>query len=351
VTSDAIAVRRVRTLVDAAKRLADPRDPLGVEARAELPAATGLSPEGVDLALDRCLETHPSDVEVMALVRSVAPAPRAHVLLSANVFVGALRAIALGLAASERVVVRPSRREPVMARLLERAAPGLFSVVDQLEPSAGDHLWAYGEAETLEALRRETTQGVILHAHGPGIGIVFVDASAAAPRELDVTAEAVAADVVPFDQRGCLSPRVVFVLGEPLRARAFAEALSASLTRAAQRVPVGRLDAEELAGRTRYRDTLLAAATIFPSGGGFVGLDLDGTAIVVPPAGRNVHVMRCVDPAVVTAPLGSAVTSVAVSGDRALIDRVSSLFPHARVTEPGAMQTPPFDGPVDRRPT
>jgi hypothetical protein len=72
--------------------------------------------------------------------------------------------------------------------------------------------------------------------------------------------------------------------------------------------------------------------------------------VVVPPSGRNVHVMRCADPESVVRALGTAVTSIAVAGSRALTERISSLFPHARVTEPGRMQTPPFDGPVDRRP-
>jgi hypothetical protein len=352
VTAHAGPVPRVGALIAAARRLADPRDPLGIRARNELPEATGLSPEGVELALTRCLETHPSDDEVLALVRSVRPARRAHVLLSANVFVAAHRAIALALAASDVVFVRASRREPLTVRLLESAAPALFTVVEQLDLRPGDHLWAYGEAETLDALRREIPEGVVLLAHGPGFGVVFVDApSAVTPPDLAATAGAVADDVVPFDQHGCLSPRIVFVLGDPSRVRAFAGALSDALAERAVRVPVGRLDAEDLAGRTRYRDTLLAAGTVLPSGDGFVGLDLDGRAVVVPPPGRNVHVMHCTDPAVVSGLLGTRVTSVAVAGDRAFADRIQALFPHARVAVPGGMQTPPFDGPVDRRPT
>jgi hypothetical protein len=350
-TAEARAVLRVRALIAAARRVADPADSLGIEARAELPVTTGLSLEGVELALTRCLETHPSDDEIMALVRSVPRAPRAHVLLSANVFVAAHRAVALALAASEDVFVRPSRREPVTLRLLERGTPGLFQAVERLEPRAGDHLWAYGETDTLDSVRREVPEGVTTHAHGPGFGVVFVDATQAAPRDLTVTAEAIADDVVPFDQRGCLSPRVVFVLGEPSGIRAFAEALSEALARAGRRIPLGQLDSEELAGRARYRDTMLATGTLLPSGDGFVGLDLDGRAVTVPPAGRNVHVMRCAGPERVIGALGSAVASIAVAGDRALVERISSLFPHARVTGPGRMQTPSFDGPVDRRPT
>jgi hypothetical protein len=341
----------VNALIAAARRIADARDALGKEARAELPRATGLSPEGVELALTRCLEIHPSGDEILALVRSVPRVPRAHVLLSANVFVGAHRAIALAVAASSDVVVRPSRREPVLVSLLDRASPALFRVTDRLEPRPGDHLWAYGEEATLAAVRREVSEAVAVHGHGPGFGVVFVDAAAlASATDLAATAEAVASDVVPFDQRGCLSPRIVFVVAEASLVRAFAEALSGALARAGERIPLGRLDSEEIAARTRYRDTLLAVGTALPSGEGLVGLDLEGRAVVVPPVGRNVHVMRCTEPETVEPTLGRAVTSVGVAGTGVFVRHVSSLFPHARIAEPGGMQRPPFDGPVDRRP-
>lgn len=348
-TSDEAARHRVDALIAAAKRIADPLDPLGVKARAELPVATGLSPEGVDFALGRCLETHPEDEEVRALVRSVPRVPGAHVLLSANVFVAAHRAVALALAASADVVVRPSRREPTMVRLLERAAPGLFRIAERLEPRPGDHVWAYGEAETLEAVRRDFPDDVVLHGHGPGIGIVFVDAQAEPLGDPDAAARAVADDVVPFDQRGCLSPRVVFVLGESRVVRSFAEALARALGDAAARVPLGRLDSEEIGETRRYRDAMLVAGAVLPTAGGIVGLDVDGRAVVVPPPGRNVHVMGCTDPESVMGALGSTVTTIGVAGGSALRRRIANLFPHARVTQPGAMQTPPFDGPADRR--
>jgi len=155
--SEAASVRqgRVARLVAVARRIADPADPLGQRARALLPASTGLSLQGVELGLTRCLEIAPTDLELRSLCEGTPSAPRAHVLLSANVFVAAHRAIALALAASARVEVRPSRREPEMVRLLQAGDPGLFRVVDDLSAAPGDHVWAYGTDRTLAALRDE----------------------------------------------------------------------------------------------------------------------------------------------------------------------------------------------------
>jgi hypothetical protein len=200
---------RVERLLRAARALADPAHPLGRAARAELPVSTRLSPEGVALALTECLEIEPSEAELDALFRSVKPRKRALVLLPANVFVAAHRAIALALSSSETVLVRPSRREPRFVELLARAEPGLFQVVSELVAEPGDALWAYGGDETLSSVRARLPPNVALHAQGPGYGVAVV-----ARQNIDAAAaHSLARDIVPFDQRGCLSPRVALVLG------------------------------------------------------------------------------------------------------------------------------------------
>lgn len=343
------AEARVWRLVEAARRIRDPRDALGEEARRVLPVATGLSAEGVALALEECLETQPTRSDVTALCASVTPVARAHVLSSANVFVGALRAIALGLAASERVSVRPSRRAPGMTDLLARAAPGLFRVVSRLEPAPGDHVWAYGSDETLATLRRELPAGSVLHAHGTGLGVVVLGPRARAEGEISALGHAVAADVVPFDQRGCLSPRVVLVLGTEADTRRFGEVLAGALASFEERVPRGRLHPDESADAVRYRDTTCVAAELVAAGSGFVGIDVHRGALVVPPPGRHVHVVRVQDLAASARALNGLVTSAAVDGDASLVSAITQAFPGARITSPGRMQRPPFDGPVDLR--
>lgn len=341
-------LERVRHALKAAACLVDPVHPLGIRARALLPGATGLSPENVELCLRECLEVASSDVELRALCQSTPVVPAAHVLLSANVFVAAHRAIAIGLAASERVSVRPSRREPQMTELL-REAGAPFRIVEELRPSPGDHVWAYGSDETLRRVRSAVPSGVTLHAHGSGFGVAVVSASSAA--ELEAAALALARDVVPFDQRGCLSPRVALVSGNFETARRLAEALVAQLARFDEQIPRGELSADERAAERRYRDLAAYSGELFAGIGHAVsvGEETPGEPLLVPPVGRNVHVVSTADVSARLDAMRDAVTAVGVFGADSLRDRLLALMPQARVSALGRMQRPPLDGPVNRR--
>lgn len=337
---------RVERLLRAARTLADPTTELGRRARAELPETTRLSPEGVELALAECLEIQPTEAELTALAGSVRPAPRTLVLLPANVFVAAHRAIALALAASETVLVRPSRREPLFAELLARAEPGLFELVRELEPRPGDSLWAYGGDETLASVRSRLPGGVELHAQGPGYGVAVVGRESVT----EATALALARDLVPFDQRGCLSPRAALVTGSADDARRFAELVAAALAELERAVPLGALDAEERADAARFRDTAAYAGALFPAGSGAVAT-FSGSGRVLAPSGRNLAVFAVESAHDALTPVAAELTALGLvvpSGER---ERLSRAFPGARTSALGAMQRPPFDGPADRRRT
>jgi hypothetical protein len=338
----------VHRALKAAACLVDPLHPLGIRARSLLPAATGLSPQNVELCLRECLEIAPSDAELRALCCTTPVVPAAHVLLSANVFVGAHRAIAIGLAASELVSVRPSRREPQMTELL-REAGAPFRIAYELRPSAGDHVWAYGSDVTLRSVRSALPSAVTLHAHGSGFGVAVVSASS--PPELEAAASALARDVVPFDQRGCLSPRIALVSGNLETARRLAEALVAHLARFEEQVPRGELSADERAAERRYRDLAAYSGELFAETRYAVSLraETPGEPLLVPPVGRNVHVVSTADVGARLDAMRDAVTAVGVFGPDSLRDRLVALMPAARVSALGCMQRPPLDGPVDRR--
>jgi hypothetical protein len=336
--------RRLHELLAGARRLADPTTQLGRTLRDDLPSTTRLSPEGIELALSECLETSPSDAELDALCTSVTPAPSAHVSLSSTVFVAAHRAIALALASSARVFVRPSRRDPTFARALERATGGgLFHVVDALSPEAGDELWAYGSDATLAEIRRALPAGVRFQAHGSGAGVVVVDA-ASVNRD---TALALARDIAPFDQRGCLSPRLALVRGDERAALAFSRLVAGALAELAQRVPLGTLDGDERAEVLRYRDTLAYSGQLEAAGPGWVGT---GATAMLAPVGRNLHVTATASPETLLSPLARGIAAVGVAGPPELRASLALALPGARLSELGAMQRPPLDGPVDRRP-
>ena len=338
------ARRRLHTLLAGAKILADPATELGRALRSELARSTRLSPEGIELALTECLEISPSAAELDALCVSVAPARRSHVLLSSTVFVAAHRAIALALASSEHVFVRPSRRDPTFARALERATRGrLFHVVDTLAPEAGDELWAYGSDTTLAEIRGSLPTGVRFHAHGSGTGVAVVDASSV---QRD-TAVALARDIAPFDQRGCLSPRLAIVRGDDAAARSFARLVAEALAELAREVPIGELHAEERAEVLRYRDTLAYSGLLEAAGPGWVGA---GATALLAPVGRNLHVTASHSPEILLTPLSRAIAALGVAGPPALSASLAAVLPGARSSRVGQMQRPPLDGPVDRRP-
>jgi hypothetical protein len=241
---------RVRRLLSAGRRIADPSDPLGRRARERLAVVTGLSSESIELGLSLSLETQPSDDELDLLCASMPSAARVWVLLSANVFVAAHRAIACALAASADVVVRPSRRDPVLAELLHEASGDLFQLAEVLTPEAGDHVHAYGSDETLAELRSGLPSGVSLIGHGSGIGAGLL----LTPGLERQAAQGFALDVVLFEQRGCLSPRVVGV--DPgCDVELFCRELRCELLSWSTRCPAPILGNEERADASWYRSS------------------------------------------------------------------------------------------------
>jgi hypothetical protein len=336
---------RIEPLLESARRIADPASEHGQKARKRLVESTGLSPAGVDFALECCLEREPSAGELEALVRATAPAPKAHVLLSANVFVAAHRAIAIGLASSPEVRVRASRREPEMAELLWKGAPSAFQLVTELTPEPGDQLWAYGSDDTLRSFARTLPPNVTLHAHGAGFGLAVL-AERPSSTELERLLHELAEDTALFDQRGCLSPRLLLVVGSAELAREVAVELAAQLAAVETRIPRGRLEPQEMAEITAHCDTASYAGELFEAGLGFVS---SSASLSLPPVGRNLHVLAVRDALGSLASVADLVTSCAVHGDHALRASIAHALPGARVCDFGHMQRPPFDGPVDRR--
>lgn len=336
--------RRVERLLAAAEQLADRERPAGRAWRERLLATSGLSAEGIELGIARCLESRAGPAELAALLESTPEAPRAHVLLSGNVFVAALRAVALGVAASERVFVRASRRDPALAEALHALCPDSFQLVPELQPRSGDRVWAYGADATLDQVRAELPRGVWFHAHGHGLGAVVLDPRLAP--ELEGAARDVALDAVLFDQRGCLSPRVVCVLGEPAQALPVASALARALQALEEEVPPGPRSPEALAEMRRQRDAATYAFQTLPAGTGWVSLSPEP---VVPPAERCLHVVAGRDALETLSPLARRLTCIGAEVSPALKSELRARFPGARVVGLGEMQRPPLDGPVDRR--
>ncbi len=323
-------MERVERLLAVARRVADAGDALGSEARALARARSQLSPEGVELALTQHLETH---ADFDGISRWVRPSTRAWIVLSANVLVAPLRALVLACASAPRVFVRPSRRDEGLTELLVRAlADPSVSLVDEIDPRPGDQVHAYGSDETLSHLRAALPRDVVLRGHGTGFGVAVL--------QTEEDARKLAEDVVPFDQRGCLSPRIAFFVGSPRAA----ERVAASLEQALQdtTIPAGRLSPEEAHARRTFLDT----AAMLGWAGDHVALTVAPTRLELPPLPRVVSLVCVPDEAAAHALLGPSSRFVTTLGGQTSLGRA---FPRARRARLGELQRPPLDGPVDLR--
>lgn len=326
-------ISRIRELQRAARSIAS--DGALRDAIAE---STGLTRAGVDLAFAHHLELDASDADLEKLIARANEADAVTVVLSANVFVGALRAIALALAASDNVTVRPSRRDPAFATGLCKA--GNINLRDEVDIAAitRGEIHVYGKDETIADVKAKAK--VPVRGHGSGMGAVWLSSSA----DVVAAARAVADDVVVFDQRGCLSPRVVLVDGQE-KADAFADALHEQLEDAQSRVPRGEVASEERAASARYIATMTYAGRALVGTAHAIGI---GTALVSAPAYRHVHVIATSEPRPTLAPVLKAITTI---GSDDLIAARAIAPAWARIAKLGTMQRPPLDGPVDLRTT
>jgi len=344
-------VERILAVRRAAQALADPRGEGSTSARAALVQETGLSAQGVAFALERCLEHQVSRATLSGLVKVQPLLSRSHVLLSANVFTAAFRAVVLGLAQSPQTQVRASRRSSAFPRLLCEMSGGAFELVDELTPQPGESLWAYGTAETLTSLRAQLPSGVQFHAHGPGMGAaVFRQPVHYQDPELPTHVTELVSDVIAFDQRGCLSPRVILVEGSRSYAEQVCDLLVRALDDAERAIPRGALDPQETADALRYEATVTYLGSSAPAGMGMVFLDPAPGRVLTPPVGRYLHVSVCDDVLSTLVALGPELTTVGIYNGQDLPGRLQERIGPRRYVELGQMQRPAFDGPVDLRP-
>ncbi len=341
---------RLYALKRAAEDLANPNSRWGMVARDELPGSTGLSREGVDYALRHCLEHEVARGTLSSLARRAPQSKRAHVLLSSNVFTAAFRAIVLALCQSDKVFVRPSRRDPIMTYLLQEASDGAFEIVDELQPSSGDHYWAYGGDETLRAVASALPSGVHFHGHGYGLGLAIFREDAA-PRHADIVqaTRALSLDICAFDQRGCLSPRLLIIDGGRSFAETVCDLLVEALEEREKQIPLGSLTEEEKADVRWHRDTLRFVGSSAPAGKGLVFLDPVAERMILPPVGRHLSVTVTANVVPLVKELGPRITTVGFFQPGHLPGVLFESIGPRRFVDVGKMQTPPLDGPVDLR--
>jgi len=350
---------------------------------AELPGATGFSPETVSEGLRLGLTGWDGQALRALAARELGALERLDgsqrpvitgfdttaVLLAGSIPMPSVIALVAPLVLRSPVLAKSASRDPLTPRLVAGSIAEVDAELGRcIEvvafPGEDDErmgalleagcIVASGSDETLAAVRARTAPPQRLVAYGHRLSAAALGAAATRGDGLEDAARRLALDVALWDQLGCLSPIAVYVEGEAAADAVF-EALAAALAEAEQRMPRGTIEppAAALIAHERARAELQAAA------GERVRLrSSDGTAWTV------VREARC---EVLPAPLHRFVRVVAVTDSAHLLEALAPLAPHlaamaiegfgaatprllrdlaqlgaSRICAPGALQVPPL---------
>ncbi len=177
-------------------------------------------------------------------------------VFSGNVPGVAVTSLIRSLLVKSATLGKTASGEPVLPALFARAlhdvAPDIASClavtywprdateIQRVALRDADSIVVYGSAEAVAAVTQAAGANKHVVIHGPRLsfGIVGPDSTDKTPRDV---ARAVAA----YDQQGCVSPHVVYVIGDPARARAFARDVAMQLKAINVDLPRGVVSAEE----------------------------------------------------------------------------------------------------------
>ena len=352
----------------------DRNHPRRRESIAQIARRAGYSVALLDESLDALLKPF-SHAALSSLAEKVSRSCRPSqpkllgLIMAGNVAGAGLHEIAIGMVAGAGMIVKTASTEPVFfdqfARTLaelDREVASRIAVFnwsrDREDLTAVmarncDRVIAYGEDATIVSLR-----DVI--GFGSRVSGAVVMASALVPGRIDVVAEALARDVVLFEQLGCLSLHHIFIVRRSTgAARDFAARIASALARLGDSIPPAKIplrDAAEILGvreRARWRRIAGEAIELFE------GPRLEWTVVfepesigdnsfVVSPGFRTVHVTAIRDEEQLRAILATAsgrIEAVAVAGDDVETQRISAMLGAlgvSYVASPGEMQSPPL---------
>ena len=237
----------VTAISRAAMRLADPNDRIGRLAVEALEVSGGWTEEEAtdllasnalgwteealthllrsELGNPKVLDAPQSDMARQGLRRQAAGPPLMFVVLSGNVPGISVTAVIRGLLVRSAVLCKLPQDEPdlvgLLARALHEEAPDLADTLAATwwpaeNPGPAAMEWTkrsgkvviYGGAEAVRATRASTPEHIPVIEYGPRLGIACLGAGCS-----DEDLAALARDVCAYDQAGCVSPRLVYLLG------------------------------------------------------------------------------------------------------------------------------------------
>jgi hypothetical protein len=281
------------------RRFLDSTDPIRSRALELLPPTAGVSPPmavsildgmAADWTTERLIALLRSEFgdpavrdhfvlrEGRGRVRALGPAFAVH-LSSGNVPGVAVTSMLRSLLVGTAVLMKPGRGDVVLPVLFVEALaahdpelaaavavmywPGGEGGVEEEVLSLADLVVAYGSDSTVRAVRNRLPPHVPLVAYRHRASVALVGRNALGLSELPAAAREVARAVALFDQRGCVSPQVVWVeVGGEASPAEFAEAVADALRTMEGDLPGGDLGDDEAALLQQRRVTaeLLAAS-------------------------------------------------------------------------------------------
>lgn len=196
-------------------------------------------------------------------LRAVAPPLGLHIF-AGNVPGVSVTSIVRALLVRSAVLAKPAAREPVLAaafaRLLDDVDPLIGACVAvnywkggdaEIEAAALEQagmIVHYGSSDAIASMRERAPADATFIEHGPRISFAVIATAGLA--DADLSASMLARAVALFDQQGCVSPQIAYVIGSPTAARDFAARVAAALDSLARTLPRGQLEpAEALAVR------------------------------------------------------------------------------------------------------
>lgn len=285
------------------------------------------------------------------------------IVLAGNVFTACIQPVVLALGLGIPVLCKPAsgqaafplllqwalaRVDPEVGRALQIVA---FSRDDAENTNAffehSELVIGYGDDETIQALRHRTRAVTRLVEHGHGISVAYVGAGSLADPRI---AAGLALDIAAYDQRGCLSPQVVWLDGKASRGARhdFLRALDAALTERQRTLPRGPLGAGTAAAQMQWRATAAIEGELIEAPDHAIAYDA-AARLPQGPQSRNILVRECQSLQELSANVsrfGIHLKQIGFAGDAGDLRQLPAALAAdqaPRICSIGTMQTPPFD--------
>jgi hypothetical protein len=332
-------------------------------------AGSRWSPELLEQSLDALL-TPFSHAALASFARGLTPRPRmGGFIMPANVPGAGLHELLAALISGAAAIVKTSHREPVFFH-------DFAHTLREIDPVTGGLLEVINFGREREDLLRQMNQecdfvvalgddASLTHFSGAprlfGFGSRTSGAliSGAMPANLSALAAAIARDAALFEQQGCLSPQHIFLAeADGLSARDFAKGVAEALASLAETLPSAALSFQTAAAIRRVRERARWRGFGGQEVELFEGSDLSWTVIFEPaarftisPGYRTVTVSTVRDAddfAARLAPVTGRIEAFALAAPPHSRAKFLDVLAGAGVTyvsDPGALQSPPFNWP------